>query len=87
MFSYPFSDKFSLYFLLDISHKVKEAARKALLKLKPAFSLWIVLVGMSKATLAPRDRTLVPIRPEKFTTGSYPPSRFPNNPMPPVIPM
>lgn len=66
---------------------VKEASRKELLKLKPAFSLSIVLVGISKATLAPSDRRLVPIRPEKLRTGSYPLSMFPLNPMHPVIPI
>ena len=64
-----------------------EAERKAVLKLKPAFNLWIVLVDMSKARLEPRDRKLVPIRPEKFTIGSYPLEGFPISPIHPVIPV
>lgn len=66
---------------------VKEATRKSVLRPKPAFSLLIVLVGRSRATLPPRDRMFVPTRPDKFRTGSYPFSRFPSNPMHPVIPV
>lgn len=72
---------------MDISYKVNEASRKAVFKPKPAVNLVIDLVGMCKATLAPRDRMLVPKRPDNFTTGSYAPSSFPNNPMHPVIPV
>lgn len=57
------------------------------MKPKPALSLVMDLVGMWKATLAPRDRMLVPRRPEKFRTGSYCPSSLPNNPMHPLIPV
>lgn len=66
---------------------VKEATRKGVLRPTPAFILLNDLVGMSKATLPPRDKMFVPTRPDMFRTGAYPFSTFPSSPMHPVSPV
>lgn len=62
------------------TYSVNEAVRSAWVKLNPALHLVKFPVLVSNATSVPSPRTLVPITPEKLTTG------FAVNPMLVLIP-
>ena len=72
-------------FILN-AHKVKEAIRKALFKLKPALNLLRVPVVMSIPRSAPRETRVLPITAEMFATGSNPVAGFAFSPTPALNP-